>query len=74
MTKDLLPTHDAKAVPLPMSSVHSVEFLGDEIFILGWDGEAPQPISLFTNSDFSGYTFGQQIPGPFRLIPDEVPK
>ena len=74
MTKDLLPTHDAKAVPLTMSSVHSVEFSRDEIFMMGWDGEAPQPISLFTNSYFSGYTSGQQIPRPFRLIPNEVPK
>ena len=30
-------------------------------------------ISLYTNSDFSGYTFGQQIPRPFILIPDKVP-
>ena len=40
---------------------------------MGWDGEAPQSISLYTDSDFSGYTFGQQIPRPFILIPDEVP-
>ena len=74
MTKDLLPTHDAKVVPLTMSSVHLVEFSRDEIFMMGWDGEAPQPISLFTNSDFSGYTSGQLVPRPFRLIPNEVPK
>ena len=41
---------------------------------MGWDGEAPQPISLYTESDFSGYTSGQQIPRPFILITDEVPK
>ena len=41
MTTDQLPTHDARVVPLPTSGVHSVEFLGDEIFMMGWDGEAP---------------------------------
>ena len=42
--------------------------------MMRWDGEAPQPISLYTDSDFSGYTSGQQIPRPFRLIPYEVPR
>ena len=42
--------------------------------MMGWDVGAPQLISLYTDSDFSGYTFGQQIPRPFRLIPNEVPK
>ena len=32
--------------------------MGDEIFMMGWDGEAPQPISLYIDLDFSGYTFG----------------
>ena len=54
MTTTLLPTHDTRVVPLPMSGVHSIELSGDEIFFMGWDGEAPQPISLYTNSDFSG--------------------
>ena len=71
---DSLPTHYARDVPPPTSGVHSVEFLGDEIFMMGWDGEAPHPISLYTNSDFSGYTSGQQIPRSFRLIPYEVPR
>ena len=74
VTTNPLPTHDAKVVPLPTSGVHLVEFLRDKIFMMGWDGEAPQPISLYTDSDFSGYTFSQQIPRPFKLIPDEVPK
>ena len=38
MTTDSLPTHGARAVPSPTSGVHSVEFLGDEIFMMGWDG------------------------------------
>ena len=59
MTIELLPTHDARSVPLPMSGVHSIEFLGDEIFMMGWDGEDPQPISLYTDLDFSGYTSSQ---------------
>ena len=74
MTTNPLPTHDTKAVPLPTGGVHSVEFSGDEIFMMGWDVEAPQPISLYTDLDFSGYTSGQQIPRPFKLIPDEVPR
>ena len=41
---------------------------------MGWDGEAPQPTSLYTDSDFRGYTSGQQIPRPFRHIPNEVPR
>ena len=39
-----------------------------------WDVEAPQPINLYTDSDFIGYTSNQQIPRPFKLIPDEVPR
>ena len=46
VTTDPLPTHDARAVSLPTGGVHSVEFSRDEIFMMGWDGEAPQPISL----------------------------
>ena len=52
MTTDSLPTHDARVVPPPMSGVHSVEFSGDKIFMMGWDAEAPQPINLYTDSDF----------------------
>ncbi|KAL6319866.1 hypothetical protein AAG906_036936 [Vitis piasezkii] len=31
-------------------------------------------ISLYEDSDFSGYIHGQQVPRPFRLIPDEIPR
>ena len=65
---------NARVVPPPTSGVHSVEFLEDEIFMMGRDGEAPQSIGLYTNSDFSGYTSSQQISRPFRLIPYEVPR
>ena len=41
---------------------------------MGWDGEAPQPISLYEDSDFSGYTHGRQVPRPFRLALDEIPR
>ena len=74
MTTDPLPTHDTRAVPPPPGGVHLIEYSGDEIFMMGWDGEAPQPISLYANSDFSVYTQGQQVSGPFRLIPDDVPR
>ena len=58
MTIDPLLTHYTRVVPPPPSGVHSVEFSIDEIFMIGWDGEAPQPNSLYTNSDFSGNTSG----------------
>ena len=73
VTTDPLPTHDTRAVPPPPGGVHLIEYSGDEIFMMGWDGEAPQPISLYADSDFSGYTQGQQVSRPFRLIPDDVP-
>ena len=37
VTTDLLPTHDTRAIPPPTGGVHSVEFSGDEIFMMGWD-------------------------------------
>ena len=41
---------------------------------MGWDGEAPQPIYLYKDSNFSRYTHGQQVSRPFRLIVDDVPR
>ena len=41
VTTDPLPTHNTRAVPPPLGGKHSIEFLGDEIFMMGWDGEAP---------------------------------
>ena len=49
-----------------------IEFAGDEIFMIGWDGEAPQLISLYEESDFVGYIPRQQIPRPFSLTPDKI--
>ena len=49
VTTDPLPTHDTRALPPPPGGIHSIEFLGDEIFMMGWDGEAPQPICLYAN-------------------------
>ena len=72
VTTDPLPTHDTRVVPPPLGGIHSIEYSGDEIFMMGWDGEVPQPINLYANSDFSGYTQGQQVSRPFRLIPDDV--
>ena len=59
VTTDPLPTHDIRAVSSPPGNVHLIDFSGDEIFMMGWDGEAPQPISLYEDSDFSGYIHGQ---------------
>ena len=73
VTTDPLLTHDTRAVPPPPGGIHSIEFLGDEIFTIGWDGEAPQRICLYANSGFSGYTHGQQVLRPFRLMRDDVP-
>ncbi|RVX22733.1 hypothetical protein CK203_008487 [Vitis vinifera] len=69
---DPLPTHDTRAVPPPSEGVHLIEFAGDEIFMMGWDGEAPQPIGLYEESDFVGYIPRQQIPKPFSLTPDRI--
>ena len=41
VTIEPLPTHNTRAVPPPLCGIHSIEFLGDEIFMMGWDGEAP---------------------------------
>ena len=57
MTTDPLPTHNTRAVPPPLGGIHSIEFLEDEIFMMGWDGDAPQPICLYAYSGFNGYTF-----------------
>ena len=38
MTTDPLPTHDTRAVPPPLGGIHSIEYSGDEIFMMGWDG------------------------------------
>ena len=73
MTIDLLPTHDTRVVPPPLGGIHSIEFLEDDIFMMGWDREAPQPICLYADSGFSGYTHGQHS-RQFRLIPDDVPR
>ena len=72
VTIDPLPTHDTRAVPSPPKEGHLIAFSGDEIFMMGWDGEAPQPISLYEKSDFVGYIPSQQIPRPFSLTPDET--
>ena len=69
---DPLPTHDTRAVPPPPEGVHLIEFAGDEIFMMGWDGEAPQPISLYEESDFVGYIPRQKIPRPFSLTLDRI--
>ena len=49
-----------------------IAFSGDEIFMMGWDGEASQPISLYEESNFVGYIPRQQIPRPFSLTPDKI--
>ena len=38
VTTDPLPTHDIRVVPLPPGGIHLIEFLGYEIFMMGWDG------------------------------------
>ena len=53
VTTNPLPTHDTRVVPPPPGGVHSIEFSRDEIFMMWWDREAPRPISLYENLDFS---------------------
>ena len=55
MTTDLLLTHYTRVVPSPLGGVHLIESIGDEIFMMGSDGEAPQPISLYVDLEFIGY-------------------
>ena len=40
VTKDPLPTQDTRAVPPPLDGIHLTEFLGDEIFMMGWRGSS----------------------------------
>ena len=56
VTTDPLSTHNTIDVPPPLGGIHSIDFLGDEIFMMEWDGEAPQPICLYADSGFNGYT------------------
>ena len=56
MTIDPLPTHDARVVPFPSGGIHLIKHTEGEIFMMGCDGEAPNPISLYEDSDFIGYT------------------
>ena len=74
MTTDPLPTHNTIVIPLPPKGVHLIESTGDEIFMMGWDGETPQLINLYVDTDFIGYTSDQQIPRPFRLTPYGIPR
>ena len=74
MTTDPLPTHNTIVIPLPTKGVHLIESTGDEIFMMGWDGETPQLINLYVDTDFIGYTSDQQIPRPFRLTPYGIPR
>ena len=70
VTTGPLPTHETRVVPSPLRGVHLIEFVGDEIFMMGWNGEKPQPIHLYVDSNFIGYIFDQQIPKSFRLTPN----
>ena len=47
-----LPTHDTKVVPPPLGGINLIEHTEGEIFMMGWDREAPQLISLYEDSDF----------------------
>ena len=37
LTTDLLPSHDTRVIPLHKGGVHSIEFSGDEILMMGWE-------------------------------------
>ena len=56
VTTDPLPTHYTRVVSPPPERVHLIESIGDEIFMMGWDGKAPQPINLYVDLYFIGYT------------------
>ena len=35
VTTDSLPTHDTRVIPPPIGGVHSIDFSGNEIFMMG---------------------------------------
>ena len=74
VTTDPFPTHDTRVIPPHPEEVHLIESVGNEIFMMGWDGKAHQPINLYVDSDFIGYTSDQQIPRPFRLTLNWIPR
>ena len=74
MTTNPLPTHDTRVVPPPLGEIHLIEHTEGDVFMMGWDGEAPQPISFYKDSNFIRYTLDQQVPGPFRLAPNKTPR
>ena len=72
MTTDPLPTHDTIVVCSPMRGIHFIEYVDSEIFMMGWDREAPQPISLYEELDFIEYTSDQKILRPFMLTQNKT--
>ena len=74
MTIDPLPTHDTRAVPPPLWGIHLIEHIEGDVYMMGWDGEAPHSISLYEDSNFIRYTSDQQVPRPFRLAPNRTLK
>ena len=72
ITTNPLPTHDTRAVPPPLGEIHFIEHADSEIFMMGWDGEAPQPISLYEES--YRLTSNQWTPRPFLLTPNRTYK
>ena len=73
MTTNPLPTHDTGVLLPPLRGIHLIEHIEGDVFMMGWDGEAPQPISLYEDLDLSGYTHQQQVSRLFRLAPYEIP-
>ena len=74
MTIDPLPTHDTRAVPPPLWGIHLIEHIEGDVYMMGWDGEAPHSISLYEDSNFIRYTSDQQVPRLFRLAPNRTLK
>ena len=56
VTTNPLPTHDTRVIPPLPGGIHLIEHTEGDVFMMGWDGEVPQPISLYEDSDFIGYT------------------
>ncbi|RVW64040.1 Retrovirus-related Pol polyprotein from transposon opus [Vitis vinifera] len=56
----------------PLRGIHLIEHMEGDVFMMGWDGEAPQPISLYEDLDLSGYTHQQQLLGRrFTTLEDD---
>ena len=59
VSTDSLPTHDTSDVPPSPGGIHLIEHTEGEIFMMGWAGDTPQPISMYEGLNLNEYTPSQ---------------